>query len=341
MTTEMTPALADSFGRPITHLRISLTDQCNFRCQYCMPSEGIDFLPQAAHLNNEAILCFVRVACRLGVSRVRLTGGEPLLRRDLLPLVEGLAAIPNLTDIALTTNGSRLESLAKPLKQAGLHRINVSLDSLNPKRFHAITRSRSFSQVMAGIEAALAVGFPLKLNVVVLNGMNDGEILSLVDFSLSHAIAVRFLEFMPLCGSAWKPEWVYPIGEVRRLIERHYHLTAESRGNEAAQTFWAESGTRKGRVGFVGSLSEPFCDTCTRMRLTVDGKIRPCLFSKQEFDVKSLLDAGASDGDLMEAIAAAIWQKPRGSKYATETAPYLQAYDGKERENPFIHSIGG
>lgn len=335
-------SLIDAFGRRLTKLRISLTDRCNFRCLYCMPPEGIPYLPKDAHLGTEAIVRFVRIATCLGIRNVHLTGGEPLLRPDLVSLVGALAQIADLEDIALTTNGARLMALAKPLKDAGLHRINISLDSMDPARFQAITLSQAFVQVIDGIAAAITVGFPMKINMVVLRGMNDDEILSFARFALEHKVSVRFLEFMPLCGSGWRPELVYPIAELRALIASHFSLQELGRGHDAAERFAISEGARRGEIGFIGSLSEPFCDSCARMRLSSDGKIRPCLFSNTEFDVKALLDRNAPDGEIAAAIQNAVWQKPRGSKYASlENAHYLDAYEGQEQNNPLIHAIGG
>jgi cyclic pyranopterin phosphate synthase len=311
-----------------------------------MPPEGLPLSPKENYLSKEAIIRFVRVASGLGVTRVRLSGGEPLLRHDLLEIVAGLAEIPGLKDIALTTNGFRLRTMAGPLKTAGLHRINVSLDSLDPDRFHAMTRSQGFDQVIAGIEEALKVGFPLKVNVVVLRGMNDSEILTFVELALRHSLSVRFLEFMPLCGSGWNAELVVPVAEIRRLIAKNFTLSEETRGNQAAQSFVVTDGARSGRVGFIGSLTEPFCDSCSRIRLSVEGKIRPCLFSNQEFSIRPLLDPKTSDQEIVAAIQTAVWKKERGSKYAQmDSDPgkvdYLQAYAGKEEQNPLIHNIGG
>ena len=340
-------SLVDSVGRQVTQLRISLTDRCNFRCLYCMPPEGISFLPKSAHLSRDAIVRFARIACKNGVRHIRLTGGEPLLRPDIVSIVPALSAIPELDDLALTTNGARLAALAEPLKCAGLHRVNVSLDSMDPAHFQAITLSQAFPQVMDGIAAAIAAGLALKINVVVLKGMNDVEILSFAQFAFEHDVTVRFLEFMPLCGSAWRPELVYPVGKIRDLIASHFTLREEPRGHDAAQRFVLTDGVREGRIGLIGALSEPFCDSCARIRLSSDGKIRPCLFSNVEFNIKALLDRDAPDEDIAEAIQDAVWRKPRGSKYATDVSSvesstsYLRVYEGEEHHNPLIHSIGG
>lgn len=340
-------SLVDSFGREVTQLRISLTDRCNFRCLYCMPPEGVPVLPKSAHLDQDAIVRFARIACKNGVRHIRLTGGEPLLRPDIVAIVRDLSAIPELDDLALTTNGARLAGLAGSLKSAGLTRVNVSLDSMDPAQFQAITLSQAFPQVMDGIAAVIAARLPLKINVVVLKGMNDAEILSFAQFAFEHDVTVRFLEFMPLCGSAWRPELVYPVGKIRELIGSHFTLCEELRGHDAAQRFVISDGKRQGRIGLIGALSEPFCDSCARIRLSSDGKIRPCLFSNVEFDIKALLDRGAPDEEIAEAIQAAVWRKPRGSKYATHVSSlessesYLKVYEGEAHRNPFIHAIGG
>jgi cyclic pyranopterin phosphate synthase len=342
----MMDSLRDSFGRTINYLRISLTEQCNFRCLYCMPPEGLPVKPKRFYLKPEAILRFVRVATGLGVTRVRLTGGEPLLRPELNRIVAGLARMNQLQDVSLTTNGFYLKQKAEELKSAGLHRINISLDSLEAQRFKAMARTEGLQQVLEGMDRALAIGFPLKLNVVILKGVNDGEILPFVEWALDRGVTIRFLEFMPLCGSAWNSKLVVPVAEMRQIVAGRFKLQEEFRGDAPAQTFRVSDGKRLGRVGFIGPLSEPFCDSCSRMRLSADGFLQPCLFSQDRYEIRSLLDSESNDDQIAQHIRKAAWLKPRGSKYANLTKPaerqqYLSAYRGMEEQNPLIHNLGG
>lgn len=342
--TPMHGPLRDSWGRTINYLRISLTEDCNFRCLYCLPPEGLPRRRREDYLSVAQILQFVRVAVGLGIHRVRLTGGEPLLREELVEIVSGLHEIPGLWEISLTTNGFYLADKAAALKKAGLTRINLSLDSMDGRRFWAMTRHDGLGRVYRGMEAALAVGFPLKLNVVILKGINEGEILSFAEFALDHAVEVRFLEFMPLCGSGWDKSLVYPVSRMRSLLNRHFYLKELPRGDAPAQPFAMTDGFRQTHVGFIGPLSEPFCDLCSRIRLSADGKIQPCLFSPDRSDIRPWLEG--DEKSLAGKIREAAWKKSQGSQYAgredgDRPEEYLEAYRGREVSNPLIHNIGG
>lgn len=304
--------LVDSYGRQISYLRVSLTELCNFRCIYCMPPEGISLRPPWEYLTRQEITRFVALAGQMGVTRIRLTGGEPLLREDILDVIRSLKAIETVKDLSITTNGSRLAPLVPSLKEAGLDRINISLDSLRPERFREITRQDAYQKVLEAVFAALSAGFPVKLNVVVLRGIMEEEILGFVRLVCHEPLEVRFLEFMPLCGTGWRSDLFLPIEEVKQIVFAHFDLVEEfPRGDQAAQTFAFRNG--RGRVGFIASVSESFCDRCSRIRLTADGKIRPCLFSELEVSVKDLLQKNAPDEEIMEAIRRAAWMKPRGN----------------------------
>ncbi len=329
--------LIDSYGRAVRTLRISLTEQCNFRCVYCMPPEGLPTLPRSHYLTTEEIVRFVRIVGELGVTRIRLTGGEPLLRADVVEIVGALKQVATVHDLSMTTNGSLLARLAESLRRAGLDRLNVSLDSLDADRFAEISRSPQYEKVRDGIEAALRVGFPLKLNVVVMKGMPDHEILAFVAMAVHHDIDVRFLEFMPLCGSGWEADRVYPIAGVRDIVRERFELTELERGDRPAQSFAIRGG--RGRVGFIASLSEPFCGDCSRMRRTADGKIRPCLFSNDEFPVGHLLKTGAPSPEVVDAIRDAVWKKPWGSEFADN--PFQGNGHVQATAHPFIRNIGG
>lgn len=335
--------LIDSFGRRIDYLRVSITDLCNFRCTYCVPPEGTAFIPAQRRLTREEITRFVGIAAGLGVRRVRLTGGEPLLREDVVEIVQSIKRLGVIEDLSITTNGSRLQNFLKPLKNAGLDRINISLDSLDAGRFESITLSGAYREVMDSVRMALAEGFPIKLNMVVMQGLTADEIIRFVGLAVEHDLEARFLEFMPLCGSAWGPEKVIPIQRIRQIVLEHFNLEAddEPRGDRVAQTFKICGG--KGRVGFIGSLTESFCGDCSRMRLTADGKIRPCLFSEKEVSAGELLRNHAPDEAIAEAICLAVSIKPAGNLF--HEAPFGSSMDGHldfaVQKNPLIRMIGG
>lgn len=310
----MPPELIDSFGRKVTYLRVSLTDACNFKCVYCVPPGGFSSMGSFSYLNREEIVRFVRLAGTVGIQRVRLTGGEPLLRHDLVDIVRDIKKETSIQDVSITTNGSRLQPLLKPLKAAGLDRINISLDSLDPTRFKQVTLSNAYSNVMEAIHQALEMGFSIKLNMVALSGLTIEDIFKFVQLAYEYPLEVRFLEFMPLCGSGWNAELVYPIAKIRAIISEKYDLVEEDdRKDQVAQTFRLVGG--KGKVGFIGSLTESFCNDCSRIRITADGKIRPCLFSDTEVSVGDLLRSQASDEATLNALREAVRIKPAGNQF--------------------------
>lgn len=291
--------LVDSHGRVHTNLRVSITDRCNFRCVYCMPEE-MEFYPRERILSYEEIVRLVRVAGRLGVDKVRLTGGEPLVRRDVTRLVRGLTELGILRDLSLTTNGTRLEALAQDLWDAGLRRLNVSLDSLDPHRFAELTRRPLFEAVMRGLEAAARAGFnPIKINAVAIRGYTESELIAFADLARERRHQVRFIEFMPLDGDdAWDHANVLTAEEILSRIGAVYPLervTPEG-SSDPATVFRFTDG--KGEIGVIPTVTEPFCGTCNRIRLTADGKLRNCLFAVDETDLKTPLRAGATDEDL-------------------------------------------
>lgn len=331
--------LADSFGRRVRTLRVSLTDHCNFRCVYCMPPEGLPYIDKSKYLTGGEIARFVRVAASLGVTHCRLTGGEPLLRADVVDIVRALKGIDSLQELSMTTNGSLLGRLAAPLRRAGLDRLNISLDSLDPERFEEVALVPQYQRVIDGIEAALAEGFPVKINVVAMKGMQNDEVFAFMRLAVDNDIDVRFLEFMPLCGSGWQADRVYPIADVRGLVRSRYALRELPRGDRPAQLFEVEGG--RGRVGFIASLSEPFCGACSRIRLTADGRIRPCLFSHVEYAVADLLRRAASDAELAEAIRAAVWKKPWGSEFSAKPFEDGERTTRSTMDAPLIRGLGG
>jgi cyclic pyranopterin phosphate synthase len=310
------PPLVDGFGRIGDDLRVSVTDRCNFRCVYCMPAEGLRWLPRDEVLSFEEILRLVRLFAALGVRTVRLTGGEPLVRADLPDLVGMIAGALPEVDLSMTTNGHRLAELAEPLARAGLRRVNVSLDSLHPERFHRITRRDALPRVLNGLDAADAAGLhPVKLNAVMVRGVNDDEAVAFADLAKARGWHVRFIEYMPLdAGHEWTREQVVPAAELlARIAAVHPMRRADEHGPEPAVR-WLFADGAPGSVGFIASVSEPFCGSCNRLRLTADGHFRTCLFALDEVDLRGPLRAGASDAELEALIRAAVARKWAGHR---------------------------
>ena len=307
--------LVDSFGRVHTDLRISITDRCNLRCVYCLPEEGVVFRPRAEILSFEEITRVARVARSIGVDALRITGGEPLLRKDVVELVRQIGAI-GFDDLALTTNGTSLPRLAAPLASAGLRRVNVSCDSLRPDRFAAIRRRGDLAVVLAGMQAAEAAGLsPLKVNVVLVRGLNDDEILDFASFARETGRVVRFIEFMPLdAEGTWNRNAVVPSDEVLAAIDAAFPLVAvdPERLDQAPADRFAFADGGCGEVAVVASVTRPFCGTCNRLRLTADGAIRNCLFSDDEVGLREALRSGADDDEIALALRRSVWGKLPG-----------------------------
>ncbi len=307
-------ALVDSFGRKVTYLRVSLTDACNFKCTYCVPPDGYAPMGRASYLDRGHIVRLVRLTETVGIERVRLTGGEPLLRHDIVDIVRDIKRQTSIGDLSITTNASRLGPLLGPLKEAGLDRINISLDSLDPARFKAVTQADAYRTVLDASYAAIEAGFPVKLNMVVMAGLTADEVVRFVQMAYDHPIEVRFLEFMPLCGSGWEPELVFPISVIREIIRERFVLTEDAgRGDQVAQTFRIAGG--KGKVGLIASLTESFCGQCSRIRMTADGRIKPCLFSDVEVPLGHLLREDAPDEAVIAALREAVRIKPAGNQF--------------------------
>ncbi len=305
--------LIDGHGRPIGDVRISVTDRCNFRCQYCMPAEGLPWLDRSDVLSFEEIERLVALLSRMGVHKVRLTGGEPLVRRDFPRLVTMLAAVPGVDDLAVTTNGYLLERDAAALVDAGLRRFNISIDSLQQDRFFELTRRDALPRVMRGIEALAAYGgdaLTIKLNAVALRDFTEQEALPFAAFAREHPFEVRFIEFMPLdADHTWTPEQVLTGPEIREIIEREHRLEPIERERSATAVTYRFADGGRGRLGFINPVSDPFCSDCDRIRITADGKLRTCLFSLNETDLREPLRAGADDAELEALVRAAIWRK--------------------------------
>jgi cyclic pyranopterin phosphate synthase len=303
--------LFDGHGRRISDLRVSVTDRCNFRCQYCMPAEGMDWLPREQILSFEEIERLVRLLASMGIEDVRLTGGEPLARRDFPVLVGMLSPIEGLRDLSLTTNGYFLERDAEALVAAGIDRVNVSIDSLQRDRFFQMTRRDSLPRVMRGLEAIARHPEvrPIKVNAVAIRGFTEEEAIPFAEFARRTEFQVRFIEFMPLDGDhAWTPDAVLTGDELRRLIDAVYPLEALPREPSAtSRVFRFRDG--RGEIGFINPVSEPFCADCNRIRLTAEGKLRTCLFSMHETDLREPLRDGSSDEELEGILRDAVWRK--------------------------------
>ncbi len=303
--------LVDGHGRRITDLRVSVTDRCNFRCQYCMPADGLPWLERNEVLSFEEIERIVRVMVAMGIEDLRLTGGEPLVRREFPRLVSMLSPIEGLKDLSLTTNGYLLERDAAALVDAGINRVNVSIDSLQRDRFFQITRRDSLAQVLRGLDALAQHPevHPIKVNAVAIRDFTEQEAIPFADFARSTAFQVRFIEFMPLdADQAWTPDQVLTGEELRQIIHAVYPLEELPREPSAtARVFRFADG--KGEIGFINPVSEPFCSDCNRVRITAEGKLRTCLFSLHETDLREPLRSGATDTQLEQIIRGAVWRK--------------------------------
>ncbi len=304
--------LLDPYKRKINYLRISVTDRCNLRCRYCMPEEGIPLISHQDILAYEEILRIVRVFASEGISKVRLTGGEPLVRKGIVDFVARLSQIEEIKDLSLTTNGLLLKDLAEVLRQAGLKRVNISLDSLKRERFYQITRRDDFERVWSGIEEALRVGLtPIKINMVAIKGLNDDEIEAFAQLTSELPLTVRYIEYMPSGnGEEWKEADILTIAQIQARLQKMGNLISipSDRWDGPAKRFRFEGA--RGEIGLIGAVSSHFCSDCNRLRLTPDGKIRTCLFSDDEVDVKEILRSGGSDEDLKARLLMALGAKP-------------------------------
>jgi GTP 3',8-cyclase len=327
--------LVDSFGRVHNSLRISVTDRCNIRCFYCMPIENVRFRPRNELLTFEEIARFVRVAARLGVNKLRLTGGEPLVRSDLHVLVRELAAVPGITEIALTTNGMLLDEQAAGLKAAGLMRLNISLDALNEETFEKIARAKGLKRVLDGIFAAQRAGFrKIRLNAVSIRGITEAEVVPLADFARQHGLELRFIEYMPLDAEQhWQHDQVLSGEEVRQIIEQYVGrlepLPVDDPSQPATDFRYLDG---RGRVGFINPVTQPFCGNCNRLRLTAEGQVRNCLFSTVEWDARAVMRGGGSDDELSSLLQSCIGAKRAG--HGIDTPEFL-------RPERAMYQIGG
>ena len=328
------PRLVDGMGRTIVNLRISVTDRCNFRCTYCMPADNVEFMDRVKLLTFEELTRVANIVSKMGINRLRLTGGEPLMRKDLPQLIKMLSEVEGIDDIAMTTNAFFLKEHAKNLKDAGLKRLNVSLDALDPEKFKHVNRRDCLQQVLDGLQEAAQVGFQsIKINAVAMRNFSETEILSLIDMGRSDGFEVRFIEFMPLdSDQAWERDKVLFGHEIVDLIRKKHELVPIDNSLEIGPASEYEFADGKGKIGIITAVSNPFCDHCNRIRMTADGKLRTCLFSTHETNLKELIRSGASDQDIIETILQAVLIKEPGHKINL---------DDFERPQRAMHAIGG
>jgi len=324
--------LIDTFERKIDYLRISVTDRCNLRCRYCMPAEGVPSVDHSQILSLEEVFRIARVAVALGVGKIRLTGGEPLVRKGLIPLIEKLCHLPQQPELTLTTNGLLLANQAQELKKAGLQRVNISLDTLHAERFEQMTRRPGLEKVLDGIRAAETAGLkPIKLNVVPIRGVNADEICDFARLTCDHDWQVRFIEFMPLSsGLDYAPESRFPAAEILAEVQKLGQLTPLERKGPAGPARLYKIQGAMGVVGVIPAVSDHFCAECNRLRLTADGQLRPCLFSDHEIDVRTALRRGCSDEELALLLRTGVKEKPQQHHINDENAvkPSLRRMQG-------------
>ena len=328
------PKLIDGMGRTIVNLRISVTDRCNFRCTYCMPADNVEFMDRSSLLSFEEIQRVAQIVSRMGINRLRLTGGEPLMRKNLPVLIKMLSEIDGIDDIAMTTNAYFLKDQAQSLKDAGLKRLNVSLDALDPEKFRDVNRRDCLQSVLDGLDMARKVGFKsIKINAVAVRNFSETEIMGLIEMGRSEGFEIRFIEFMPLdSDKVWERDKVLFGHEIIDLIKENYELIPIDNSLEIGPASEYNFADGKGKVGIITAVSNPFCDHCNRIRMTADGKLRTCLFSTNETDLKELIRSGATDENIIEALNQAVLIKEPGHKINL---------DDFERPTRAMHAIGG
>ncbi len=334
LTENNRPQLMDGMGRTIVNLRISVTDRCNFRCTYCMPADNVEFMDRDKLLTFEEIARIVQVVSKMGIYRLRLTGGEPLLRKSLPVLVAMLAAVEGIEDIAMTTNAFFLKQQAQSLKDAGLKRLNISLDALDQDKFTEVNRRDCLTQVLEGIAEARRVGFKsIKINAVAVKNFSESEIIKLVEMGREQDLEVRFIEFMPLdADRIWERDKVLFGHEIVDIINKKYPLEPIKDSLEIGPASEYKFTDGKGKIGLITAVSNPFCDYCNRIRMTADGKLRTCLFSTNEHNLKELIRGGANDEEIENKIREALVIKEPGHKINL---------DDFERPTRAMHAIGG
>ena len=328
------PKLIDGMGRTIVNLRISVTDRCNFRCTYCMPADNVEFMDRSNLLSFEEIQRVAQIVSRMGINRLRLTGGEPLMRKNLPVLIKMLNEVDGIDDIAMTTNAYFLKDQAQSLKDAGLKRLNVSLDALDPKKFRDVNRRDCLQSVLDGLDTARKVGFKsIKINAVAVRNFSETEIMSLIEMGRSDGFEIRFIEFMPLdSDKVWERDKVLFGHEIVNMIKENYDLVPIDNSLEIGPASEYNFADGKGKIGIITAVSNPFCDHCNRIRMTADGKLRTCLFSTKETNLKELIRSGATDETIIETLKQAVLVKEPGHKINL---------DDFERPTRAMHAIGG
>lgn len=325
--------IADSFGRVHDYLRISLTDNCNFRCFYCMPEEDYDFTPASRLMQPNELLAIAKTFVEQGVKKIRLTGGEPLVRKDAAEIILGLGKLP--IELVITTNGTRISEMLPVLLEAGIKTINISLDTLQPEKFFMITRRDVFHQVRSNIELLLQHKIMVKVNMVVMKGLNDGEIKDFIDWTKHNPIQIRFIEFMPFTGNKWTSNKMFSLDEILKTVEQDFiALPVKSAPNDTAKGFMIPG--HEGSFAIISTMTAPFCSTCNRMRLTADGKLKNCLFSVGETD---LLTAFRSGNDILPLIKASIWSKEK--ELGGQLGKHFENLDTDTLTNRSMITIGG
>ena len=328
------PKLIDGMGRTIVNLRISVTDRCNFRCTYCMPADNVEFMDRSNLLSFEEIQRVAQIVSRMGINRLRLTGGEPLMRKNLPVLIKMLNEVDGIDDIAMTTNAYFLKDQAQSLKDAGLKRLNVSLDALDPEKFRDVNRRDCLQSVLDGLDTARKVGFKsIKINAVAVRNFSETEIMSLIEMGRSDGFEIRFIEFMPLdSDKVWERDKVLFGHEIVNMIKENYDLVPIDNSLEIGPASEYNFADGKGKIGIITAVSNPFCDHCNRIRMTADGKLRTCLFSTKETNLKELIRSGATDETIIETLNQAVLVKEPGHKINL---------DDFERPTRAMHAIGG
>ena len=328
------PKLIDGMGRTIVNLRISVTDRCNFRCTYCMPADNVEFMDRSNLLSFEEIQRVAQIVSRMGINRLRLTGGEPLMRKNLPVLIKMLNEVDGIDDIAMTTNAYFLKDQAQSLKDAGLKRLNVSLDALDPEKFRDVNRRDCLQSVLDGLDTARKVGFKsIKINAVAVRNFSETEIMSLIEMGRSDGFEIRFIEFMPLdSDKVWERDKVLFGHEIVNMIKENYELVPIDNSLEIGPASEYNFADGKGKIGIITAVSNPFCDHCNRIRMTADGKLRTCLFSTKETNLKELIRSGATDETIIETLKQAVLVKEPGHKINL---------DDFERPSRAMHAIGG
>ena len=328
------PKLIDGMGRTIVNLRISVTDRCNFRCTYCMPADNVEFMDRSNLLSFEEIQRVAQIVSRMGINRLRLTGGEPLMRKNLPVLIRMLNEVDGINDIAMTTNAYFLKDQAQSLKDAGLKRLNVSLDALDPEKFRDVNRRDCLQSVLDGLDTARKVGFKsIKINAVAVRNFSETEIMSLIEMGRSDGFEIRFIEFMPLdSDKVWERDKVLFGHEIVNMIKENYELVPIDNSLEIGPASEYNFADGKGKIGIITAVSNPFCDHCNRIRMTADGKLRTCLFSTKETNLKELIRSGATDETIIETLKQAVLVKEPGHKINL---------DDFERPTRAMHAIGG